>query len=270
MVTEASSSRITVVVDDRIARIILGDGTRRNALCAEDWSILRNLVESIAASGSADAIILHGRGDTFCSGSDLEELAGADLAAIDRAFRDMELCFRALERVPVPVIAAIEGVAAGAGCQLGLAADLAIMADSARIGMPVARLAIQASAAFVARVADRTGKAVAADLYLSGRLLSGSEAQHRGLVARVVPSGSAVASATALASEISPVPTEALTAVKIALAGSAPTLVSSADDDLTVSVSKVDREPLIAAVQRFFHRADAGPQPECPVGAQQR
>ena len=174
-------------------------------------------------------------------------------AEVQSTFRYMEECFVALEQAPMPVLAAVEGVAAGAGCQLALSADILVMADSARIGMPVARLAILASTAFIARVSRRAGKAVTADMYLTGRLLSAEEARNSGLAARVVPSGTAVEAATAVANQvIASAPRSALAAAKRALAQVEPTQVTGVADPAAVAPSTVDREPFIAAIRRFL------------------
>jgi len=129
----------------------------------------------------------------------------------------MEQCFRAIEDCPVPVVAAVEGVATGAGCQLALACDLVVMGESARIGMPIARLGILASPAFAARVASRVGSALAADLYLTGRLLSAADARSAGLVARVAPDAQVVLRATDLARGMAQKSPEAVRAAKRAV-----------------------------------------------------
>ena len=98
----------------------------------------------------------------------------------------MEAAFRAIEICPVPVIAQISGVAAGAGCQLALACDIRVVATSARIGMPIARLGIRPSPAFAARLVRVVGPAVAAELHYTGRLVKGPDAVTTGLANRCV------------------------------------------------------------------------------------
>ena len=80
------------------------------------------------------AVLFRGRHGSFCSGSDLTEWVDAELHLVDESFAAMESAFRAVEQCPVPTIAAVRGVAAGAGCQLALSCDLRFMAESARIG----------------------------------------------------------------------------------------------------------------------------------------
>lgn len=111
----------------------------------------------------------------------------ADSAYVEKSFAHMEEAFSAIEDCPVPVVAEIRGVAAGAGCQLALACDLRLMADSARIGMPIARLGILASPAFAARMVALTGPSVARELLYTGRLVDARTAVELGLADHQVP-----------------------------------------------------------------------------------
>jgi len=214
------SERRVLVRPDATGAVIaveVGDGTRRNALREGDW---RTLAESVTAAGADEAVrvlVISGRGATFSAGSDMTEWADAEPAVVERSFATMEACFRAIEECPVPVIAAVEGVAAGAGCQLALACDLVLMGESARIGMPIARLGILTSVDFAARVSARSGAALAADLYLTGRLLSAPEALVAGLVARVAPDGQVVRQARDLAGGMVAEPPAAVRAAKLAV-----------------------------------------------------
>lgn len=199
-----------------VVTIELGDGARRNALGEQDWHTLAELIGQAVEDG-ARAVVLVGHDGTFSAGSDLSEWDGADRATVERTFDAMERCFRSVEDAPIPVVAAVGGVAAGAGCQLALACDIVVMAESARIGMPIARLGIVASPGFAARVANRVGPAVAADLYLTGRLLDAHEARSAGLVARVVPDAEAPLAAAEIAAQIASVAPAAARAAKDAI-----------------------------------------------------
>jgi enoyl-CoA hydratase/carnithine racemase len=218
-----SSRRVAWTGQGAVALVELGDGTRRNALGRTDWEALADLITSLAQRPDVRAILLSGNRGTFSAGSDMNEWVDADLTEVEDCFTSMEACFQAIEGAPVPIIASVQGVAAGAGCQLALACDLVLMATSARIGMPIARLGILASPAFAARVARRAGVAVAADLYFSGRLLSAAEAFTAGLVSRVVEDTEARHTALALAHEVASLPPPAITAAKRALAHVVPT-----------------------------------------------
>jgi enoyl-CoA hydratase/carnithine racemase len=215
--TAAPGTRVTYVQNEATAIIEVGDGSRRNALGRADWRELQRSVTRASDDPTIAVIVIAGLGDTFCAGSDLNEWAGANLEEIDGDFVEMEACFQAVERSPIPVLAAVEGVAAGAGCQLALACDLVVMSASALIGMPVARLGILASRAFASRVSRRAGTALAADLYLTGRMLSADESRATGLVTRLVPAGLARAEALSLAGAMAAMPSAALSGAKAVL-----------------------------------------------------
>jgi enoyl-CoA hydratase len=216
-VSSGTKQRVTYVRDGRTALVEIGDGSRLNTLGAAGWGALDDIVSGCAADAGVAVIVIAGCGLTFSAGSDLNEWSGSTHEEVEQTFEGMEACFQTIERVAVPVFAAVEGVAAGAGCQLALACDLVVMSQTGRIGMPVARLGILASQAFAARVSRRCGTAMAADLYLTGRLLTADESRQAGLVTRVVPHGCARAEAKVIAEAIAATPSSALSAVKVAL-----------------------------------------------------
>ncbi|XVQ10464.1 enoyl-CoA hydratase/isomerase family protein [Spirillospora sp. CA-255316] len=170
-----------------IAEITIGGGARRNALSSAGWSQVEDRINELRDSDSIRAIVIRGRGGTFCAGSDMTEWLEAGPEAVENSFARMESAFRAVEECPVPVLAEIHGVAAGAGCQLALACDLRFMADSARIGMPIARLGIMASPSFAARMIAAAGPSTARELLYTGHLLDAEAAVAAGLADRHLP-----------------------------------------------------------------------------------
>jgi enoyl-CoA hydratase/carnithine racemase len=256
-----SDLRVTSVVDSGVAVITLGDGSRRNALRIQDWKRLTELIECHGAASDVAAIVIHGAGEMFCAGSDLSEWCDRDLDEIEHGLTVVEACLVTCESTDLPIVVAVEGVAAGAGCQLALAADIAVMADSALIGMPVARLAIKTSTAFVARVSRKTGKAVAADLFFTGRLLSADEARAAGLVARAVPAHWALDAAMQVARDLVTTPRSALIAAKRALGQVAPTPLPAPVDLSVVTSATVDHPLFLAAVRTFFSSRRGGGDP---------
>ncbi|MFF3503433.1 enoyl-CoA hydratase/isomerase family protein [Streptomyces sp. NPDC003247] len=181
------SDKVEVRVEGQVAHVTVGDGTRLNALPTEGWSFLAEQVDLLSHDPGLRAVVVRGRGGTFCAGSDLSEWLGASPSAVEESFAAMERAFTALERCPVPVVAAIEGTAAGAGCQLALACDIRYIGLSGRIGMPIARLGILASTRFAARMTDLVGPSITAELLYTGALLDAREAAGAGLVTRAVP-----------------------------------------------------------------------------------
>lgn len=237
----------------RVVTIVVGNGQRSNALSEAGWRDLADRVQSASQNPDTRAVVLKGSGDTFSAGSDLSEWADADLSSVEHCFAVMEQCYHTIEQADVPVIASIEGAALGAGCQLALACDLAVMGESALLGMPIARLGILASPAFAARVSAKAGTAIAADLYLTGRSLRAHEAHACGLVTRVAADGTAYEVAHRLAEQVASLPSASVRAAKQTL------LAVSRPDLKTPPQRRVPTVEITAfhpAVAAFVHRHD--------------
>jgi enoyl-CoA hydratase len=189
---------------------------RRNALRASDWDLLRQVLGALAERRDLRCLVIQGAGSHFCAGSDLSTWAGAEQATIQRAFGAMEATFRAVEDLPIPVIAAVRGAAVGAGCQLALACDLRVVAADALIGMPTARLGILPTAAFAARLAGLAGPGRARELLYTGRLLDGPDAAAAGLAEFCVPGNDLDATVGRVVADIIRQPRDAIAATKAA------------------------------------------------------
>ena len=211
------SGMVDVTFDAPIATVTIGTGRRRNALNGDAWKDLAHQIIGVSTHASLGVVVLRGVGDTFCAGSDVTEWVGACAEDVEESFAQMEAAFRAIEICPVPVIAQISGVAAGAGCQLALACDIRVVATSARIGMPIARLGIRPSPAFAARLVRVVGPAVAAELHYTGRLVKGPDAVTTGLANRCVYGELLASTVRDLVEEIVRQPTSAVRAAKEAL-----------------------------------------------------
>ncbi|MEZ2389531.1 enoyl-CoA hydratase/isomerase family protein [bacterium RCC_150] len=177
---------MAVEMSGSVATISFGTGRRSNALGLADWTELERVTSALAGLLSLRALVLRGRGGTFCSGFDLREWDGASGTDVSRSFEVMESALQAIEDLPVPTVAVVEGFATGGGCQLALACDLQLMTSSARIGMPIARLGLLVPATFANRMSLRIGPSRSKDLLYGGRLLTAEEAYGIGLVSTVV------------------------------------------------------------------------------------
>jgi enoyl-CoA hydratase/carnithine racemase len=201
-----------------VAEVAVGDGRRGNALSSDDWRELERIFRELARDPALRAVVVHGRGATFSAGSDMREWIEADVSGVADSFAAMEAAFTAIEELPAPVIARVEGVAAGAGCQLALACDLQVLADSARIGMPIARLGILVSPSFAARLSVLAGPGAARELLYTGRLVSAPEAVRLGLATRCVPEPELARATGELVRSITGNPGTAVRAAKRAVA----------------------------------------------------
>jgi enoyl-CoA hydratase/carnithine racemase len=236
----STGSDVEMRVTDGFAEIIVGDGRKSNALTSGGW---RRVEHSVREAGDRDdvcGIVVRGREGSFCSGSDLTEWLDADLGHVEESFAAMESAFRAIERCPLPTIADIRGVAAGAGCQLALACDLRFVTESARIGMPVARLGILVSPSFAGRIVALAGPAVAAELLYTGRLFDAVTAVSTGLANRLVADNEMGAVVADLLRSIRRQPPNALRAAKHAVQASLAPIRVATDHRTGFAVSETD------------------------------
>lgn len=249
---------IELAVSGRVARITVGNGKHRNALSDADWIALAAAARGLRQRDDVDVTVIAGYGADFCAGSDIGTWVGADADQVNGSFAAMEAALQAVERLAMPTVAVIAGVAAGAGCQLALACDLRVMAGSARIGMPVATLGILVPAAFAARMTRLVGPQRSLELLYTGKLLSGDEAARLGLVSETVSDDDLAARVSALVGQLLAMPATALRAAKSAVR-------TAGDPSAIVHASAVDMAVFGPAVTAFADRAgsrrDAGSRP---------
>jgi enoyl-CoA hydratase len=194
------------IIEDRresVAIITLNRPEKLNALSRETISALSETFKKFEDDADLRAVILTGAGDrAFSAGTDLSELihVGADEARTV-AERGQQLCNQ-IEQSPVPVIAAINGIAAGGGCELALACHLRIAAPSARFSLPETKLGIIPGYGGTQRMTRELGQARALELILTAGTIDAEDALRLGLVNRVVPSSELLPAAEALAREI--------------------------------------------------------------------
>ena len=188
-----------------ITRVILSRPPA-NAVDGEVMAALREIAESLSMDASVRAVILTSEVPRFFA-------AGADLSMLDAGWDRMLGTIRAFhevgnawERIPAPTIAAINGIAAGAGCEMALACDFRIMADGARIGCPEVKLGLIASGGGTQRLPRLLGRGPALQLLLRGTLIGADEALRIGLVTETCPAGDLLSRATALAAELAALP----------------------------------------------------------------
>jgi enoyl-CoA hydratase len=182
--------------EGRVAVLTLDRPDKRNALNLTLCRLLRESVETALADG-ARALVLTGRGTSFCSGADLDGVYTAE-------FRDaLYAMLHTIVDAPVPVVAAVNGPAIGAGTQLAVAADLRVAAPSARFGVPTARNGLAVDPWTIRRLALLAGNGTARALLLACEQLDVDAAVGCGLVERRGEPGDAIAWATGM-TELAP------------------------------------------------------------------
>ena len=170
-----------------IAYLTFDRPAARNAMTWPMYEALAEACDQVDADPRLRVLVLRGAGDAFVAGTDIGQFTAFATADDGLAYeRRMEEVLERLERVTVPTIAHVHGVAAGGGCLIALACDLRVCTPAARFGVPIARtLGNCLSAANCARLVDLIGPARTKDLLFTGRLLDAAEADALGLVTRM-------------------------------------------------------------------------------------
>ncbi|ANW18304.1 enoyl-CoA hydratase-related protein [Streptomyces clavuligerus] len=216
-------------VHEGLATITINRPDAMNALNVEAKVALRDTLERAAGDDSVRAVLLTATGRAFCVGQDLKEHIG--LLAADRETgtggtmntvrEHYNPIVRALTSMPKPVVAGINGVAAGAGLGFALAADYRVAADSATFTTAFAGVALTADSGVSWTLSRLVGPGRAADLLLFPRSFSAQEAHAWGVVNTVVPADELAAEAAAVARRLAQGPTLAYAAIKESLAHAA-------------------------------------------------
>ena len=207
---------MTLLIENRGAVRILkmNRPEKRNALNSE---LTRGLLEAFRAADadeSVGAIVLTGAGQGFCAGADLTEFKDLKVAvaAQERAELTMQLHL-VFSRISKPVVSAINGHAMGGGAGLAIAADLAVMAEGAKLGYPEAKHGIVA-AIVMANLVRQVGRKMAFELVSLGEPIDAQRALQFGMVNRVVSSTQVLDEAIALADKLAAVKRPAMAETK--------------------------------------------------------
>ncbi|HJL06225.1 MAG TPA: enoyl-CoA hydratase-related protein [Polyangiaceae bacterium LLY-WYZ-15_(1-7)] len=187
---EAAEHGVRVETRGALAIWTLDRPERMNALSRATVRELGRLARAAAEDDSVRAVILTGAGDrAFCAGADLKERKGMDEEDVRDFLGLYRAAFDAIDRLPKPTVAAINGVAFGGGLEVALACDLRVMASTAKVGLTEVSLAIIPGAGGTQRLTRIVGPAKAKELILLARRLEAEEAQALGIVNRVAAEG---------------------------------------------------------------------------------
>ncbi len=190
--------------DGGIATVTLDRPEKLNALTFGAYADLRDLLAELARDGRTRALVLGGEGRGFCSGGDVDEIIGATLAMGAADLLDFTRMtgqvVRALRECPFPVIAAVHGVAAGAGAVIALASDFRVVERSARFAFLFTKVGLAGADMGAAYLLPRVvGLGHATRLLMLGEPVAAPEAERLGLVSELVEDGGAGAAAAELA-----------------------------------------------------------------------
>lgn len=208
MAPQQSSERILERADaGPVVVLALNRPGARNSLSDAMIAALSDALADIAKDRAVRAVVLAANGPVFCAGHDLKEMTARrrDPDRGRRYFKDLlDRCsamMQAIVSLPQPVIAAVQGTATAAGCQLVASCDLAVAAESAKFCTPGVNIGLFCSTPMVA-LSRNVARKHAMEMLLTGDFVSADEARRIGLVNRVVPLGDEQAEALALARQI--------------------------------------------------------------------
>jgi enoyl-CoA hydratase/carnithine racemase len=155
------------------------------------YDALVDACDRVDAASEVRAFVVRARGATFCTGTDIRQFASFSTREEGLEYeRRLEACVSRLERVVVPTIAQVEGIAAGGGCAIALACDLRVCSPAARFGVPIARtLGNGLSFENCARLVEHFGIGRARTMLLSGGFIDAADAKASGAVTKLVEPG---------------------------------------------------------------------------------
>jgi enoyl-CoA hydratase len=194
---------VDVVVENGVAVVTMNRPEALNAFNTQQLDLLLAAFQSLAARRDVRVAILTGAGErAFAAGADIKEMAGMT-ATEGLAFGRMgHAVTRAVEQLPQPVIAAVNGYAFGGGCEIAIAADIRLAAENARFAQPEVGLGIPPGWGGSQRLPRLVGPGIAAEMILTGRQVHAEEALRIGLVNAIHPSEALLPAAREMAARI--------------------------------------------------------------------
>lgn len=207
---EAGASNLDVLKEERIGAVAILTMNRpsaRNSISLDLMAALHRAIEQNGTAAGVAAIVINGAPPAFCAGHDLKEMTAhrqeqdRGRAFFDRTMRACSALMQAIVACPKPVIAAVNGIATAAGCQLVASCDLAVAGASAKFATPGINIGLFCSTPMVALTRNVSRKA-AMEMLLLGEMVTAADAMALGLINRVVPDADVNAAAMAIAEKI--------------------------------------------------------------------
>lgn len=206
--------------EERIAIVTLNRPEKLNALNPQAFADLAGTLEAVEKEEGVKAMVMTGAGKGFCAGGDVEGhpvFTTDDPRVREKSIKDAQRVTLLLQRMPKPVIAAVNGVATGAGLDLALACDIRIASEEARFAEIFVRAAAMPDMGGTYLLPRLVGLGKALELALTGDLIDAREALRIGLVNQVVPASELLSTAKALARRLAQGATQAQKLIKWAM-----------------------------------------------------
>ena len=176
---------ILVETRGKVGLITLNRPAALNALNQALIDELAQAIDAFEADPARGCLVLTGSEKAFAAGADIKEMQSKTY--MDAYLNDFISTWERVSRTRKPIIAAVAGFALGGGCEMAMACDFIIAADTARFGQPEIKLGVMPGAGGTQRLARFVGKAKAMEMCLTARMMDAAEAERCGLVSRVVP-----------------------------------------------------------------------------------
>lgn len=250
LVERAARTELAIELRDSVLEVFIDRPQRRNVLHPPLVGCLLDALQWAQQQPEVRCVLLGGRGDAFCAGYDIGDIGSGERAGVERDLVN-ELATR-IERLDVPVVAAVHGPAIGGGCDLAAACDIRLGSTAARLGMPPARLGLLYAPDGMRRLLQRAGESTAREMLLTGSPIDARRAQQAGLLSEVVEPDELLARARAVCDR---------------LASNAPLSVAGTKQSLGLLATECPcsddaRADLERIQHRVWHSSDAAEGPQ--------
>jgi 2-(1,2-epoxy-1,2-dihydrophenyl)acetyl-CoA isomerase len=244
---------------DGIAILVMNRPDRLNALNGELTTALNDALARLAQNDSVRAVILTGAGRAFCAGGDLSAIGKArernETAELEPILRGGMQAVLKMRTMPQPIIAAVNGAAAGAGMNLALAADIRIAVEEATFGQNFSRVGLFPDYGGTYFLPELVGPSKSAEMFYTGEMIDAPTALRLGIVSRVVRADQLETEARVLAQKIAQGPPLAIRAAKQVLFGSAKEqLLRALEHEVEQQMKCFRSEDCREGVRAFFEK----------------
>ena len=243
-----------------VCLLTLNRPDRLNALNVQVANDFKAAVAAALEQG-ARAIVLTGSGRAFCAGGDLREMQeiaktdGRSEAFFDEPLRVLNEAILLIRKTPVPFIAAVNGVASGGGCNLALACDLVIAAESARFNQAFIKIGLTPDCGGTFMLPRLVGVKRATELLFTGELVGARAAAEMGMINSVTTDGELMSTVMAMADKLAQAPTAAIAEIKMLLdASAANDLKTQLDLERKTQIDSGKTKDFVEGVSAFLEK----------------
>lgn len=245
-----------------VTTLVMNRPDRLNALNNELATALNEALSRIAQDAAVHVVVLTGAGRAFCAGGDLGAIAKGrergDMGSLEPLLRAGMQAVLTMRAMPQPVIAAVNGAAAGAGMNVALAADIRVAAEEAVFGQNFAKVGLFPDYGGTYFLPQLAGPAVAAELFYTGDMIDARKALQWGLVNRVIPAAQLESEVLALAAKIADGPQVSIRAMKKTLFGSQKKALEEAlEKEVANQIRCFQTEDCLDGIRAFLEKRPA-------------